>query len=155
MDEFKRSSEKLVGILMLFCLVCVVLIFDSDRVLGLDVAEVEKNANELATAKNKTVATETQKAGGYIYVGSDSSELGSFTSSTGLLVDWAIFKPSPWFKFEGEKGSVSVNVNTGEVVIDMDGVKNEAEAGKVAAVIFWEAFGQELKRLCSETEKEN
>ena len=145
MDKPERSFEQLAGVLMLFCLVCVVLIFDSNRVLGLDVAESEKNV---------TVATETQRAEGYIYVGSGSSELGSFTSSTGLLIDEALFKPSPWFKFEGEKGSVSVNVNTGEVAIDMDNVKDEAEAGKVAAVIFWEAFGAELKRLCSETEKE-
>ena len=137
MDEFERSSEKLIGALMLFCLVCVVLIFDSNRVLGLDVAESEKNA---------TVATETQRAGS-LELGS-----GSFTCSTGLLNE-ASFKPSPWFKFEGEKGSVSVNVDTGEVAIDMDGVKNEAEAGKVAAVIFWEAFGAELKRLCTEKEK--
>lgn len=144
MDKFERSFEQLAGVLMLFCLVCVVLIFDSNRVLGLDVAESEKNA---------TVATETQWAEGYIYVGSGSSELGSFTSSTGLFIDGAIFKPSPWFKFEGSSGNVSVNVNTGEVVINMDGVKNEAEAGKVAAVIFWEAFGAELKRLCTEKEK--
>jgi len=120
-----------------------VLIFDSNRVLGLDVAESEKNA---------TVATETQRAGSL-----ESLELGSgsFTCSTGLLISEAVFKPSPWFKFQGEKGSVSVNVNTGEVSIDMDGVEGEAEAGKVAAVIFWEAFGAELKRLCSESEKEN
>ena len=142
MDKPERDNEQLAGALMLFCLVCVVLIFDSNRVLGLDVAESEKNA---------TVATETQRAGSL-----ESLELGSgsFTCSTGLLINEAVFKPSPWFKFQGEKGSVSVNVDTGEVAIDMDGVKNEAEAGKVAAVIFWEAFGQELKRLCSETETE-
>lgn len=155
--DSNSCNEQLAGALILFCLVCGVLFFEGEmnwlsphelrskkertnRVLGLDVAKVEKNV---------TVATETQRA--------ESLELGSgsFTCSSGLLINETVFKPSPWFKFQGEEGSVSVNVNTGEVAIEMDGVKSEAEAGKVAAVIFWEAFGAELKRLCSESEKEN
>jgi len=138
MDEFKRDTEgAMVGAMILFCLACGLTVYDVFHKTP-DELGCEIKPNMPCVAEVQTIP----------YVASEVIELGEAASTS--LSDSALYKPSPWFKFQGEKGSVSVNVDTGEVDIQMKDIGTASEAGKVAAVIFWESFGWELKRICQD-----
>jgi hypothetical protein len=87
-------------------------------------------------------------------VGSMSYELFNASDSASLVyldVSSRILQiqPTTKFTFQSEHNSVTIDIETGEIETDYNNVE---EAGRGAARLFWDCFGQELQRIKAEKE---
>ncbi|NCB47317.1 hypothetical protein EOM81_09915 [bacterium] len=56
-------------------------------------------------------------------------------------------QPTTKFTFQSEHNSVTIDIETGEIETDYQNIE---EAGRGAARLFWDCFGQELQRIKAE-----